>query len=315
MMNRALNAVFDTQDGDATTTSMRRLDDQELAATRDVLTGDFGGQIIDTVFALVLGRKASPPPEIWEKLEALGWIERGKLTPLGELIADPVREYVFWLGRDRKLHHHDELPQMDPHLYRGKDVLEVGSGGGCNLLSLMDGKLRRLVGIDPMPVYLQLAPILAELAGVEPAEAAEGSGESIPFEAESFDTVFCFTSHQYMDMDRAFTEIARVLRPQGELLISGETWLPFVLNTLERLVTKRTLRGAKYAAVTAFNTLTYQALGRRIIRGKASNTTAYPIYPSLGFLRRRLRDAGLQLVDSRNVSLHKRGMLVVARKR
>lgn len=293
---------------------MRRLNPQELEAARDALTGDAGAKVIEAVFALVLGRTTSPPAALGATLEKLGWLDGNGLTPLGELIGDPVREYVFWLERGRKLHHHDELPQMDPQLYRGKDVLELGSGGGCNLLSLGVGEPRRLVGVDPMPVYLQLFPIFAGLAGVDPAETAEGFGESIPFGAESFDVVFCLSSLQYMDIPRALAEIARVLRPGGEVIVLAPTLVEFIANTLNRFIRSRRLQGAKYAAVSVFNALTFRTLGRRLVYGQSSNTTAYPVYPSLGFFRRLLGEAGLQLVESRKVRLNIQETLVVARK-
>ena len=78
-----------------------------------------------------------------------------------------------------------------------------------------------LVGLDPMPVYLQMMPILAELAGLPVPEAVLGSAEDIPFDDDEFDVVLCYSSHQYMDLSKAIAEMDRVVNDTGEAIIVG----------------------------------------------------------------------------------------------
>ena len=103
------------------------------------------------------------------------------------------------------------------------DALEIGSGTGYFSLNLVQlGVIERLTATDISPGMLKrLANTAAEL-GVEVKTVAT-EAEELPFEDESFDLVFGHAVlHHIPDLDRAFAEFRRVLRPGGMIAFAGE---------------------------------------------------------------------------------------------
>ena len=103
------------------------------------------------------------------------------------------------------------------------DALEIGSGTGYFSLNLVQlGVIERLTATDISPGMLQRLSATAESLGLEAATAAT-EAESLPFEDESFDLVFGHAVlHHIPDLDRAFAEFRRVLRPGGAIAFAGE---------------------------------------------------------------------------------------------
>jgi SAM-dependent methyltransferase len=102
--------------------------------------------------------------------------------------------------------------------------LEIGSGTGYFSLNLVQlGILERLTATDISPGMLRrLATTAAEL-GLEQVRTVRTEAEQLPFEAESFDLVFGHAVlHHVPDLERAFAEFGRVLRPGGVLAFAGE---------------------------------------------------------------------------------------------
>jgi ubiquinone/menaquinone biosynthesis C-methylase UbiE len=97
------------------------------------------------------------------------------------------------------------------------EVLEVAIGTGRNLAFYPEGV--RLTGIDLSPAMLDLARERARELGME-VDLREGDAQDLPFPDESFDTVVCTLSLCNIPDDRkAVTEMKRVLRPGGRLLL------------------------------------------------------------------------------------------------
>jgi ubiquinone/menaquinone biosynthesis C-methylase UbiE len=103
------------------------------------------------------------------------------------------------------------------------DGLEIGSGTGYFSLNLLQlGVVERLTATDISPGMLQRLSATAESLGLEAATVAT-EAESLPFEDESFDIVFGHAVlHHIPDLDRAFSEFRRVLRPGGAIAFCGE---------------------------------------------------------------------------------------------
>ena len=98
---------------------------------------------------------------------------------------------------------------------RGR-VLEIGIGSGLNLSSYRSGA-EEVYGVDPSTELLAKARNRLNTARI-PVELVEGSGEKLPFEDSSFDTVvMTFTLCSISDAALAVREMRRVLRPEGEL--------------------------------------------------------------------------------------------------
>jgi ubiquinone/menaquinone biosynthesis C-methylase UbiE len=106
---------------------------------------------------------------------------------------------------------------------RFPDALEIGSGTGYFSLNLLQmGTIERLTATDISPGMLQRLSTTAEGLGLE-AETVATEAEELPFEDESFDLVFGHAVlHHIPDLERAFGEFQRVLRPGGVIAFCGE---------------------------------------------------------------------------------------------
>jgi SAM-dependent methyltransferase len=96
-------------------------------------------------------------------------------------------------------------------------VLEIGAGTGFNAEHYPD-TVEELVITEPSPAMLRRAERRAGATGRN-VEALRASGEELPFDDASFDTVVStFVLCSVEDEARTLAEIRRVLRPNGELL-------------------------------------------------------------------------------------------------
>jgi ubiquinone/menaquinone biosynthesis C-methylase UbiE len=96
-------------------------------------------------------------------------------------------------------------------------VLEVGVGSGLNLPFYGEGA-QQLIGLDPSPKLLSMAHETTRTTA-RAMELLEGSGEAIPLEDHSIDTVVTtWTLCSIPDVQRALTEMRRVLKPHGQFL-------------------------------------------------------------------------------------------------
>ena len=104
-----------------------------------------------------------------------------------------------------------------------RDGLEIGSGTGYFSLNLLQmGTIERLTATDISPGMLQQLSTTAEALGLE-VETVATEAEQLPFEDESFDLVFGHAVlHHIPDLERAFAEFRRVLRPGGAIAFAGE---------------------------------------------------------------------------------------------
>lgn len=104
------------------------------------------------------------------------------------------------------------------------DALEIGSGTGYFSLNLVQlGVIERLTATDISPGMLKRLAATAEGLGLGSVETVRTEAERLPFAEESFDLVFGHAVlHHIPDLDRAFAEFRRVLRPGGMIAFAGE---------------------------------------------------------------------------------------------
>jgi SAM-dependent methyltransferase len=102
-------------------------------------------------------------------------------------------------------------------------ALEIGAGTGYFSLNLLQtGVVREATCTDISPGMLATLERNAEELGLE-VETATCDAAELPFEDESFDLVLGHAVlHHLPDLDRAFAEFLRVLRPGGTLFFAGE---------------------------------------------------------------------------------------------
>ncbi len=97
------------------------------------------------------------------------------------------------------------------------NVLDVGFGTGLNAPHY-PGSVERVVALEPNPGAEKLARKRIAAARVE-IELVLASGEALPFEDASFDTVVTtLVLCSIPDVERASREIRRVLKPGGRYL-------------------------------------------------------------------------------------------------
>jgi arsenite methyltransferase len=105
----------------------------------------------------------------------------------------------------------------------GDVVLDLGSGAGLDLIlaARKVGPAGRAIGVDMTEAMVARARENIARAGLSNAEVRRGIIEALPVEAASVDRVIsnCVINLS-PEKEKAFAEIARVLRPGGRLLIS-----------------------------------------------------------------------------------------------
>jgi SAM-dependent methyltransferase len=109
-------------------------------------------------------------------------------------------------------------------LGRGFDrSLEVGAGTGYFSLNLLRaGIVRDATCTDISPGMVRTLAANAERLGLE-VRALRADAESLPFAMESFDLVLGHAVlHHLPDLERAFSEFHRVLKPGGRIVFAGE---------------------------------------------------------------------------------------------
>ena len=108
-------------------------------------------------------------------------------------------------------------------LHEGERVLDLGSGGGIDVLlsAKRVGPTGRAFGVDMTDEMLALARRNAAEAGATNVEFLKGTIEALPMPADSVDVVIsnCVVNLA-VDKPAVFREIARVLRPGGRIGIT-----------------------------------------------------------------------------------------------
>lgn len=125
------------------------------------------------------------------------------------------------LGRDQVLMKLRKALGREPE--RFERALEVGAGTGYFTLNLMQaGVLRSAVCMDISPGMLETLQRNARELELTVATVA-GDAERLPLADESFDLVFGHAVlHHIPDLELAFAEFRRVLRPGGWIAFAGE---------------------------------------------------------------------------------------------
>jgi SAM-dependent methyltransferase len=97
-------------------------------------------------------------------------------------------------------------------------VLELGIGGGMNLIHYDPAKVTSVSGVDPSAELRAVAQAAPRPEGLK-VDIQNGTAEHLPFPDASFDCVLCtFTLCSVASPPAALAEAKRVLRPGGRFL-------------------------------------------------------------------------------------------------
>ena len=114
-------------------------------------------------------------------------------------------------------------PTALAELHEGESVLDLGSGGGIDVLlsAKRVGPTGKAYGVDMTQEMLAVARTNAEAAGATNVEFRQGTIEEIPMDDASVDVIIsnCVINLSG-DKDRVFAEAHRVTKPGGRFAVS-----------------------------------------------------------------------------------------------
>ena len=167
-------------------------------------------------------------------------------------------------------------PTALAELKRGETVLDLGSGGGIDVLlsARRVGPTGKAYGLDMTDEMLALARENQRKAGVENAEFLKGQIENIPLPDNSVDVIIsnCVINLS-ADKDRVLKEAFRVLKPGGRFAVSDvvvrgevpaairksvELWIGCIAGALEESEYRARLARAGFESVEIEPTRVYR---------------------------------------------------------
>lgn len=111
----------------------------------------------------------------------------------------------------------------------GDSILEVGFGSGLTFLNL-NGIYKKIYGLDLSCDVKQVEQVFAPL-GIHP-DLRNGNVLDMPYQDKQFDTVLLISILEHLkpeELDRAFAEIKRVLKPGGQVVYGVPVERPFMV--------------------------------------------------------------------------------------
>jgi ubiquinone/menaquinone biosynthesis C-methylase UbiE len=180
-------------------------------------------------------------------------------------------------------------PTAVAQLHEGETVLDLGSGGGIDVLLSAQrvGPTGKAYGLDMTDEMLELARANQRKAGVENVEFLKGTIEQTPLPADSVDVIIsnCVINLSG-DKPAVFREAARVLKPGGRFAVSDvvadaemdeetrcdmQQWTGCIAGALTEADYRRALNEAGFEDIEIIEThRVHQHAGSAIIRAIVS---------------------------------------------
>jgi SAM-dependent methyltransferase len=144
--------------------------------------------------------------------------------------------------RDKEIEHLSGVELLN-FIRPGKSerILDAGCGTGVNILRL-HSQVQSIVGIDYARGSVERCRKRVQGARASNVSLMVGSISEVPLETSSIDKILCLSVLQYMDDEevrRTIREFARLLRPEGDLILHVKNRSSLYWSTL--LVAKKIL--------------------------------------------------------------------------
>ena len=133
----------------------------------------------------------------------------------GQLFRQFAKE-SYWDETQNLLRTRLERNGIEASQFRGRSLLDAGCGGGRYTVAWKLLGASPVVGVDVSPLNLNTGRERAREAGLDGVRFEEGDVLNLPFETDSFDTVFSNgVLHHTRDWRKGIAETVRVLRSGG----------------------------------------------------------------------------------------------------
>src|SRR5208283_1473253 len=205
-------------------------------------------------------------------------------APASGLSCDPITSNLYDASQAQQIPEEAMLaslgcgnPTALAKLHTGETVLDLGSGGGIDVLLSAQrvGPTGKAYGLDMTDEMLALARENQSKAGVTNVEFLKGEMENIPLPDNSVDVIIsnCVINLS-TDKDRVLAEAFRVLKPGGRLAVSDlvvrgelppgirgsvELWAGCMAGALEEGVYREKLGRAGFVEIEIEPTRLYRA--------------------------------------------------------
>ncbi len=108
---------------------------------------------------------------------------------------------------------------------QGDRILDIGCGAGVDtiLAAIMAGPKGSAVGVDIVAEMIARAESNLQMMGLDNVNFQKVSGEQLPFSGDTFDVVISNgVINLIPDKEAAMSEIIRVLKPTGRLMVADQ---------------------------------------------------------------------------------------------
>jgi len=133
-----------------------------------------------------------------------------------------------------------EFKHFEPYVKPGNKILDAGCGNG-RLYNFLKNKNITYQGLDSSKELIKIA------SSTYPQGSFQmGDINALPFDNNSFDLIFCVATLHHIPgrklRNKAVSELARVLRPGGHLLmtnwniLSGKMWTTLAHFTIKKII-------------------------------------------------------------------------------
>src|SRR3954466_12899716 len=209
--------------------------------------------------------------------------QKGSCGPSGACGCDPITENLYDISQTTGLPEGAVLaslgcgnPTALADLHAGDTVLDLGSGGGIDVLlsAKRVGPTGKAYGLDMTDEMLALARANQAKTGAENVEFLKGEIENIPLPSEAVDVIIsnCVTNLS-ADKDKVLKEAFRVLKPGVRFAVSDvvcrgeipeavrrnmELWVGYIAGALEENEYRRLLANAGFVDINVEPTRVYE---------------------------------------------------------